>query len=230
MAKRNKLQKFAEMLTFPNVFENFNLQSPSLSGKDGEEVDFRGNWSEKHFENQNPITLELACGGGEYAVDMGKMFPNRNFIGVDIKGARIWRGAKYALENNLKNVSFVRTRIEQISLFFAPNEIDEIWLTFPDPFLREGKANKRLTSLRFLQEYRKIIKPGGYLHLKTDDPTLYNFTIETLQNDENCTIIEAIENIHNQPFPIPELGIKTKYEGMNISGSNTIKWIKFKIH
>lgn len=230
MAKRNKLQKFAEMLSFPNVFENFNMKTPVLTGKDGEEVDFKGIWSEKHFNNNHPITLELACGGGEYAVDLGKMFPERNFIGVDIKGARIWRGAKYALENNLTNVSFVRTRIEQIGLFFGPNEIDEIWITFPDPFLREGKANKRLTSSRFLNEYRKIIKPGGILHLKTDDPTLYEFTLETLQQDNQCVIHIADENIYSKPFPIPELAIKTKYEGMNISGSNTIKWIKFSIH
>ncbi len=230
MAKRNKLQKFSEMLSFPNVFENFDMSNPVLAGKDGEITDYKGTWSASHFHNDHAITLELACGGGEYAVDLGRMFPTRNFIGVDIKGARIWKGAKIALEQNLTNVAFVRTRIELISNFFGENEIDEIWITFPDPFLKEGKANKRLTAPRFLDDYRKIIKPGGILHLKTDDPTLYQFTLDTLQEDPRCTVLFADPDIYSKPFPIEELSIKTKYEGMNISKSNTIKWIKFTIH
>ena len=150
MSRRNKLQKFAELLTFPNVYENFDPENPQLIGLNGMPVDRKGKWKKEHFKNDFPITLELACGRGEYSLGLGRMYPERNFIGVDIKGARIWKGARIALEENLTNVAFLRTRIEQIALFFDPEEIDEIWITFPDPFLRKSKANRRLTSCRFL--------------------------------------------------------------------------------
>ncbi|MCL4162187.1 UNVERIFIED_CONTAM: hypothetical protein GTU68_051039, partial [Idotea baltica] len=136
----------------------------------------RGRWREQHFGNKAPLILELACGRGEYTLALAAHFKEQNFIGVDIKGARIWKGAKMALEQQLDNAAFLRTRIEQIELFFTPEEVDEIWITFPDPFLKKGKANRRLTSASFLDRYRKILKKGGLLHLKTDDPTLYNFT------------------------------------------------------
>ena len=224
MGSKNKLKRFKENETFENVFQP--TREEVVSGA----FVLKGKWNSDFFKNDNPIVLELGCGKGEYSVGLAALYPDKNFIGIDIKGARFWRGAKTAVENGLNNVAFIRTQIELIDNLFAENEVDEIWITFPDPFLREGKANKRLTSSRFLNEYRKIIKPGGILHLKTDDPTLYEFTLETLQQDNQCVIHIADENIYSKPFPIPELAIKTKYEGMNISGSNTIKWIKFSIH
>ena len=176
MSKRDKLQKFAELLSYPNVYENFNPMAPQLTGINGEPVEMKGRWSEKHFHNDNPIVLELACGRGEYTLGMGRISPNRNFIGVDVKGARIWKGAGAALEENLENVAFLRTRIEQLSLFFEPGDVSEIWITFPDPLLRESKAIRRLTTLRILDTYKKSLLPDGLIHLKTDLPNLYDLT------------------------------------------------------
>jgi tRNA (guanine-N7-)-methyltransferase len=135
MSKRNKLQKFAELLTFENVYENFSFHEPALTGADGEPLEMRGCWNEKHFGAERPITLELACGRGEYTLALARMYPERHFIGVDIKGARIWKGARQALAEKIPNAAFLRTRIELIEHFFGPGEIDEIWITFPDPFL-----------------------------------------------------------------------------------------------
>ncbi len=150
MGRKNKLQRFADNLSFPNVYENFDVAHTVLTGKDGTTADMKGKWNELHFKNDNPLVLELACGYGEYCVGMGKMYPNRNFLGVDIKGARIWSGAKLALKEGIENAAFLRTRIEMIDKFFAPEEVSEIWITFPDPFLRESKSNRRLTSPPFL--------------------------------------------------------------------------------
>jgi len=148
MATRNKLQKFAELLRMPNVYECFDFMHPELTGKDGTLVELKGRWGADHFGNAKPITLELACGRGEYTVDLARQYPERNFIGVDIKGARIWKGARIALAEELHNAAFLRTRIEAIDHFFAPGEIAEIWITFPDPFLKKGKSNRRLTASR----------------------------------------------------------------------------------
>ena len=160
---RNKLQKFAELMAFPNVYENrtHDADKPTLV-QDGIAYDFKGHWNQNHFKNNQPIILELACGRGEYTLGLARMFPNYNFIGVDIKGARIHQGAKIALAENLQNVAFLRTRIEQIEAFFAADEVSEIWITFPDPFLNEGKENKRLTSPPFLERYRRFLKPKGF--------------------------------------------------------------------
>lgn len=212
MSKRNKLQKFAEVLAFPNVYENFNNDQPALAGKDGEEVELKGEWATRHFKNTNPITLELACGKGEYTLGLAQRFPDRNFIGVDIKGARIWRGAKTALAKGIHNAAYLRTRIEQLSYFFAPGEVDEIWITFPDPFLKKGKANRRLTSPNFLDVYTKILKKSSLVHLKTDDDTLYAYTLETLANQKNYHLQLHDNNIYSKPLPLPELEIKTFYE------------------
>ena len=152
---QKKLQRFAEVLTFPNV-----LQYPE---------NMAGTWT-SFFHNENPITLELACGKGEYAVGLGRLFADRNFLGVDVKGNRIWVGAKTALKENLTNVGFLRTQIDRIGTYFAPGEVSEIWLTFPDPQLRTSKARKRLTHPKFLQLYQQILRPGGYIHLKPIRP------------------------------------------------------------
>ncbi|MEM1220299.1 MAG: tRNA (guanosine(46)-N7)-methyltransferase TrmB [Bacteroidota bacterium] len=228
MSKRNKLQKFAELLSFPNVYENFTPKQPILVGANGMEVQLKGQWKTGHFKNEQPITLELACGGGEYTVGLARRFPQRNFLGVDIKGARIWKGARVALADTLDNVAFLRTRIEQIDAFFAPGEVDEIWITFPDPFLRKSKANRRLTSSSFLRAYRNILRPGGLIHLKTDEPNLYAFTLETLDTESDFILQYADDDIYAKPLPTEELSIKTYYEGMHLEAGKTIKYVRFQ--
>lgn len=229
MSKRNKLQKFAELLTFPNVYENFDSRLPQLTGADGEIIDLKGKWATQHFQNSQPITLELACGRGEYALSLARMYPERNFIGVDVKGARIWKGASIALEEGLKNVAFLRTRIELIAYFFDLKEISEIWITFPDPFLGNSKANRRLTSPHFLDLYRKILQPDGIVHLKTDEPNLYEFTMETLAADAKATVLYHDDDIYAKALPFPELAFKTYYERMHLTDGKTIKYVRFKI-
>ena len=229
MSRRNKLQKFAEVLSFPNVYENFDAKQPGLSGKDGEPVEMNGQWAKKHFGNDRPITLELACGKGDYALALAGRFPERNFIGVDIKGARIWRGAKYALENKLENVAFLRTRIEQLPCFFEKNEVAEIWITFADPFLKKGKENRRLTSSPFLDRYKKLLQPGGLIHLKTDNPTLYEFTLETLADRKDYPLLFHDDDIYAKPLPMPELEIKTFYEKQHLAIGRTIKYVRFQL-
>jgi len=228
MSKRNKLQKFAELLTFPNVYENFDPKHPELIGKGGLPVSMKGQWAATHFKNDHPITLELACGRGEYTLGLARQYPDRNFIGVDIKGARIWKGAKTALEEKLTNAAFLRTRIEQIALFFAPEEISEIWITFPDPFLKKGKANRRLTAPPFLATYRKILRKDGVIHLKTDSPQLYAFTLEVLAAEENIHLLYHDDDIYATPLPMTELELKTYYEAMHLEDGRKIKYIRFK--
>ena len=229
MSRRNKLQKFAEILSFPNVYENYDPKEPCLVGQDGVPVEMKGQWAEKHFDNNNPITLELACGRGEYTLGLAERFPNRNFIGLDVKGARIWKGSSIALEKKLSNAAFLRTRIEQIALFFGENEISEIWITFPDPFLRKGKDNRRLTSAFFIKQYRKILHPNGTVNLKTDSNELYEYTLETIANDKKCKLIYHDENIYSKDLVTEELEIKTYYEKMHLEAKKTIKYVKFTI-
>ncbi|MCB0578178.1 MAG: tRNA (guanosine(46)-N7)-methyltransferase TrmB [Phaeodactylibacter sp.] len=230
MSKRNKLQKFTELLTFPNVYENFNPMEPQLHGLNGVEVQLRGEWASKHFGNEKPITLELACGRGEYSLGLARQNPHRNFIGVDIKGARIWKGARIALEEGLRNAAFLRIRIERIANFFGPGEISEIWITFPDPFLRNSKANRRLTAPRFLDEYRKVLEPGGLIHLKTDEPQLYDFTLRTLEEYPGAEILYQDEDIYAKPLPMPELELKTYYEKMHLEEGKKIKYVRFRLN
>ena len=229
MSRRNKLQKFAEILSYPNVYENYDPKAPGLVGEGGMPVEMKGQWAAKHFKNDHPIVLELACGRGEYCLGLAKMFPDRNFIGVDVKGARIWKGATLALEQELLNVAFLRTRIEQIALFFETDEVSEIWITFPDPFLRKGKANRRLTSPYFISQYRKFLKPMGLVHLKTDAPSLYEFTLETLTEDEQCQLLFHNDDIYSGELYTPELEIKTYYERMHLEEKKTIKYMRFTI-
>ena len=222
---RNKLKKFAELTALSNVFENADAALPKLTQNGTEEVDMRGKWL-SFFKNNNPIVLELACGRGEYSVALGVMYPDKNFIGVDIKGARLYQGAKRALEQNLGNVAFLRTRIEQIEMFFSENEISEIWITFPDPFLNESKSNRRLTSIPFLERYCKFLKKDGTLHLKTDSTELYDFTLETLSAQTRFKLIEYDDNIYAHPLTIPELEVKTYYEKKYLQDGRLIKYIK----
>lgn len=228
MATRNKLQKFAELLRLPNVYENFDPTQPALVGLNGAPVEMKGKWASDHFKNDHPITLELACGRGEYTLDLARQYPDRNFIGVDIKGARIWRGAKNAQAEGLDNAAFLRTRIEVIAAFFAPGEVDEIWITFPDPFLKKGKENRRLTAPRFLRQYRYLLRPGGLVHLKTDSRELYDWTQETFADQPAVEVLYHDHDIYSKPLPIPELSTETYYEKLHKGLGKTITYTQFR--
>ena len=210
---QKKLIRFAELKTFSNV-----LQYPE---------DIKGKWK-GFFNNDNPVTLELACGKGEYAVGLGQLYPQKNFIGIDQKGNRIWVGAKKALQLQLPNVAFLRIQIDRIIEYFAPNEVSEVWITFPDPQLRTGKAKKRLTHPKFLRLYKQFLTPGGFIHLKTDSPHLYRFT-KLIIEKYNCDLIEDIGDLYSNENISNELKIKTHYETLDIAGSNTIHYLKFSL-
>ncbi|MEZ5055741.1 MAG: tRNA (guanosine(46)-N7)-methyltransferase TrmB [Saprospiraceae bacterium] len=227
MSRRNKLLKFSQLHAYPNVYENIEIENTLLLGPGEEEVEMKGRWKE-HFGNDNPITLELACGRGEYTLDLSRRYPNRNFIGVDIKGARIWKGATKALEENLTNACFLRTRIEFIHSFFEPGEIEEIWITFPDPFLRESKSNNRLTSQNFLGRYKQFLLPGSFIHLKTDSPELYEFTLEELKSTKDFELVYEESDIYSKPLIMEELETKTYYEKMHLAGGKTIKYVRMR--
>lgn len=229
MSRRNKLLKFSELITFPNVYQNFDQKNPELKGQNLQTADLKGKWSSEHFKNDCPLVLELACGRGEYSLGLAERYPEKNFLGVDIKGARIWKGASIALERKLDNVAFLRTRIENISNFFEQGEVDEIWITFPDPFLRESKSNRRLTSPYFLNQFRKILKTGGFVNLKTDSPELYEFTMEVVEEDDKVKVIYQNEDIYSAPLYDPVLEVKTYYEKMHLANKKTIKYVKFTI-
>ena len=211
---QKKLIRFEAIKAFANVF-----QYP---------LDMKGNWK-TFFNNNNPITLELACGKGEYCVGLGKMYSNRNFIGIDIKGNRIWRGAKTAIDENLSNIAFVRTEIDVITNYFNPNEISEIWITFPDPQLRLSKAKKRLTHPKFLRLYQQFLQKDGLVHLKTDSPNLYQFT-KTVIELYGIELLVDYHDAYNQPNITEELQIKTHYEQLDIANSNRIHYLQFKLN
>ncbi len=187
----------------------------------------KGKWKD-FFHNGSPVTLELACGKGEYAVGLGRLYPNRNFIGIDIKGNRIWRGAKTALDDGLSNVAFIRSHIDKLTDYFAASEIAEIWITFPDPQLRGSRAKKRLTHPRFLRLYQQLLQPGGSIHLKTDSPDLYRFTLSVI-DIFGLTILEQTDQAYAQAEIKPELLIKTHYESLDIAQSNRIHYLHFRI-
>lgn len=210
---QKKLVRFEELKSFPNV-----LQFPE---------NMPGNWN-GFFKNHNSITLELACGKGEYAVGLGQLYANRNFIGVDLKGNRIWVGAKKALQQGLYNVAFLRTEIDKINEYFATNEVSEIWITFPDPQLRLSKAKKRLTHPKFLRLYKQFLSPGGLIHLKTDSPDLYHFTKLVIEL-YGCKLRQDYNDIYRSPMIDDELKIKTHYESLDIAGSNRIHYLCFSL-
>ena len=211
---QKKLIRFEELKTFPNV-----LQYPE---------DAKGQWR-LFFKNQNPITLELACGKGEYAVGLGRMYPHKNFIGIDIKGNRIWRGAKTALQEGLKNVAFLRTQIDKVTDYFDTNEVSTIWITFPDPQLRLSKIKKRLTHPRFLRLYQKFLQQDGLVNLKTDSPDLYNFT-KTVIDLYGLDLLIDYKDVYSQQNPENELLIKTYYETQDIAQSNRVHYLQFRIN
>jgi tRNA (guanine-N7-)-methyltransferase len=210
---QKKLQRFAEIKTFPNV-----LEKPE---------GMKGKWKE-FFQNNNPIILELACGKGEYAVGLGRLHADKNFIGVDIKGNRMWVGAKTALKEGLKNVAFLRTQIEMITEHFATGEVSEIWITFPDPQLKAGRAKKRLTHPRFLRLYQNAMGVSGVVNLKTDSPDLFNFTKQVIDLFELELLME-IDDVYSHQEVSPDLSIQTHYEKLDIAKSNRIHYLKFAI-
>ncbi len=221
---KGKLAKFADMASYPHVFEYPHSVAEQVP------FEMRGHWHEQFFKNDNPIVLELGCGRGEYTVGLGRMYPEKNFIGVDIKGARMWTGATDSLHEGMSNVAFLRTNIEIIDRFFGPGEVDEIWITFPDPQMK--KVTKRLTSTAFLQRYASFLKPDGIIHLKTDSNFLYTYTdalvkVNDLPVEVNSTDIYG----SSEEFRIlnSELDIRTYYEQQWLDRGLTIKYLKFHL-
>lgn len=210
---QKKLIRFEAIKSFPNV-----LQYPA---------GMPGQWN-GFFKNDHPITLELACGKGEYTVGLATLYPERNFIGIDLKGNRIYIGAKKCLAQGLHNAAFLRTQIDKITDYFQPGEVKEIWLTFPDPQLRTSRAKKRLTHPKFLRLYQQILAPGGYIHLKTDSPVLYRFTKQVIDM-YGLQLLEDSDNVYGQAAVSPELSIKTHYEGLDIAQSSRIHYLRFTL-
>ncbi len=210
---QKKLQRFNDIKTFPNVLE-YPLKMP-------------GKWG-GFFKNENPILLELACGRGEYTVGLARLFPQQNFIGVDVKGNRMYIGAKKTLLEKTTNAAFLRTQIERLAEYFSPGEVDEIWITFPDPHLRTSRAKKRLTHPRFLRLYQQVLKPGGIVHLKTDSPALYVFTKKVI-NMYGLALVEDCSDVYGQAKIKDELVIKTHYENLDIAQSKKIYYLKFTL-
>jgi tRNA (guanine-N7-)-methyltransferase len=211
---QKKLIRFEAIKSFPNVLEH--------------PENMQGNWH-TFFKNDHPLTLELACGKGEYAVGLGRLHPQRNFLGVDIKGNRIWRGAKTAIDEGLTNVAFLRTPIDAISTYFAQGEVAEIWITFPDPQLRLSKARKRLTHPKFLRLYQQFLAADGKVNLKTDSPDLYRFT-KMVIDLYNLPVLADTDNLYAANNLSPELTIQTHYEKLDIAQSNRIHYLQFTIN
>lgn len=217
---KNKLQKFRELELFTHVF-----QVPGSQLRDGVQCEMKGHWHE-FFGNDHPIVLELGCGRGEYTVALGKRFPEKNYIGIDIKGARLWAGAKESFNNDMTNVAFVRTNIELLSCFFEKNEVSEIWLTFPDPQMK--KKSKRLTSTEFLNRYAQILKPGGVIHLKSDSNFMFTYTKEVVA-ENHLPVIDICDDIYALRPDDEILSIKTYYEQQWLARGITIKYIQFAL-
>ncbi len=223
-----KLKKFAEVATFNNVFE------PTQAA--GEPIDFplKGKWNADYFKNDNPIILELGCGKGEYTIGLAKRFPNKNFIGMDIKGARLWRGAKIAVEEKMANVAFVRNRIDFIESYFGPNEVSEVWIPFPDPYPRKGKTEKRLMSASFVKRYRNLAKPGAIIHFKSDNADLYAYAMEQVQ-EHKYKLLANSADVYSDASTLGEereellTKIQTYYESTFLAIGKKIHYVEFVI-
>lgn len=219
---KDKLRRFAENETFPNMFQ---YKYEDLKNSEG--FALKGSWKKNFFKNNNPIALELGCGKGEYTVGLAKQYPNKNFIGVDIKGARMWRGCKTSVQEKINNVAFVRTHIQVLDMYFAENEVSEIWITFPDPQLK--KPNKRLTSPRFLDLYSKILIEKGIIHLKTDSQELYDYTLNEVLLAHKKTILLSTNNLYGSDILEDVISIRTFYESIYLNQGKPITYIKFQL-
>ncbi|RZN84207.1 MAG: tRNA (guanosine(46)-N7)-methyltransferase TrmB [Winogradskyella sp.] len=224
MGSKNKLKRFKENEKFENVFQPKREELTDGNFKN------KGNWNKDVFKNDNPIVLELGCGKGEYTVGLAKRYPNKNFVGIDIKGARFWRGAKTALEENIANAMFIRTQIELIDYAFAENEVDEIWITFPDPQIKYKRTKHRMTNLQFIERYKKVLKPNGIMHLKTDSEFMHGYTLGLLHGTGH-QVLYANHNVYKQegsPEEVTE--IQTFYESQYLEQDKPITYIRFQIN
>ncbi|MCA9734166.1 MAG: tRNA (guanosine(46)-N7)-methyltransferase TrmB [Deferribacteres bacterium] len=210
---RHKLKKFAAAVNAPNI-----LFEPR---------DRKGNWKQSFFKNTNPLVVELGCGRGEYTLALARMFPEKNFIGVDLKVDRLWAGACIAREQHITNMVFIRINIYELLNFFMPNEIDEIWITFPDPFSKGSKLKKRLTSTTYIQLYRSVLAEGGFIHFKTDHTSLYQFTKKVCLQ-ENMKILQDIDDLYNTEIEEIVLTIQTAFEKKHLQMNDTIKYLKMQ--
>ncbi|WP_316755221.1 tRNA (guanosine(46)-N7)-methyltransferase TrmB [Pedobacter aquatilis] len=211
---KDKLRRFAEIETFANVYQL----------EEGKPL--KGNWAKEHFKNDNPIVLELACGKGEYTVNLAQLFPDKNFIGVDYKGNRIWRGAKTGIEEGINNVAFLRIQIENLLDYFGDGEIDEIWITFPDPQPQDSREKKRLTFPAFLNRYKQALKQGGKVNLKTDNDQLYAYTCEKVE-ELGLKVHKNTDHLYTSEFADEVLSIKTYYEKKYLLHDKNINYIQF---
>jgi tRNA (guanine-N7-)-methyltransferase len=220
----NKLQKFADFETFPNCF-SFHFEQIEKG------FALKGKWCESYFRNEHPVIVELGCGRGEYTVGLSSAHPEKNYIGVDVKGNRIWTGAKYALDHRLSNAAFIRSRIDSIEHCFAKNEVDEIWITFPDPQPQKPRERKRLTNPRFLNRYKQFLKPDGIIHLKTDSTSFYEYTLEIIESEKLKLHWHSPNLYNNCPQNRLELvNIKTYYENLFTKKGESIKYVGFSFN
>lgn len=223
MGSKNKLKRFRENDTFANVFQ------PSRDDLVKAKYEMKGNWNSTFFKNTNPLVLELGCGKGEYSVELAKKYPNKNFIGIDIKGARFWRGAKTAVEECIPNVAFIRAQIELIDHLFAENEVDEIWITFPDPQIKYKRTKHRMTNSEFLKRYKSILKADGVVNLKTDSEFMHGYTLGLLHG-EGHEVLYANHDVYKQEGSPEEVtSIQTYYESQYLEHDKAITYIRFKI-
>lgn len=220
MPKR-KLERFAENKTFPHFFQPYYYEL--LEG-----FPLKGKWKKDFFENDHPIVVELGCGKGEFCIGLARRFPGKNYIGMDVKGARMWRGAKTSQEQEMKNVAFVRSKIQNINYIFNAREVDEFWITFPDPQPNKPRTRKRLTAPQFLERYRKIASPGAIVHLKTDNAMFFEYTLEVIR-EQNLNLLFHTFDVDENPGNELVLSIRTFYEEMFRAKGIPIKYLKFRL-
>jgi len=223
VGSKNKLKRFRENETFQNVVQ------PNRDELTNGKFPLKGKWNETFFKNNAPLVLELGCGKGEYSVGLAKKFPDKNFIGIDIKGARFWRGAKTAQEENMNNVAFLRAQIELIDFAFAENEVDEIWITFPDPQIKYKRTKHRLTNSDFLKKYKRILKLDGVVNLKTDSEFMHGYTLGLLHGKGHEVVYANNDVYHQEGSPEEVTAIQTFYESQYLEQGKPITYIKFKI-
>lgn len=224
MGSKNKLRRFKDNETFNNVIQ------PSREEVVDQTFKYRGQWNTLYFKNDNPIVVELGCGKGEYTVGLAEQYKDKNFIGIDIKGARFWRGAKTALEQNMDNVAFLRTQIELVTDVFGNNEVSEIWITFPDPQIKYKRTKHRMTNPEFLSKYKTILKPDGLIHLKTDSEFMHGYTLGILEGLDHEILYSHHDIYVNHEAPKDVVGIQTFYEKQYLEKGKPITYLKFKLN